>query len=148
MLLLSGQECKRKCVQNDDGTWFCYKYQVQMPECNYRYLLQWKLQDHDSALWVVAFDNVAIQLLQMSAKEFYILQYDSQANASSQAVFNVILLNTFMFTLFVLSDTYNSKAMLRKKITKVAKTIGYGGSFILFQKSFKFPLKMILFNRL
>ncbi|GLJ04976.1 hypothetical protein SUGI_0008190 [Cryptomeria japonica] len=75
-LKINGKECKKKCVQQNDNVWFCSRCQTHVPDCNYKYLLQMKLQDHTGTLWAIAFDEVGTNLLQISAKDLYMLQYD------------------------------------------------------------------------
>ena len=72
-LQVDGKECKKKCVENQDKTWFCSKCSTHFPECNYKYILQVKLQDHTSSIWTVAFDEVSTHLLQISEKDLYML---------------------------------------------------------------------------
>ncbi|XP_059070628.1 replication protein A 70 kDa DNA-binding subunit C-like [Cryptomeria japonica] len=66
------------------------------------------LQDHTGSLWGTAFDEVGTNLLGMSAKELYMLQYDLAANRTPQSIIKNVLLSTFVFTLSVTTENYNS----------------------------------------
>ena len=72
-LQVDGKECKKKCVENQDKTWFFSRCCKKFPDCNYKYLLQVKLQDHTSSFWTVTFDEVGSHLLQILAKHLYML---------------------------------------------------------------------------
>ncbi|XP_059076451.1 replication protein A 70 kDa DNA-binding subunit A-like [Cryptomeria japonica] len=100
-LKFNGKECKKKCAQQNDNQWFCSRCQTDVPECNYKYLLQMKLQDHTGALWATAFDEVGIDILQISAKELYMLQYDLTTQKTPQSIIKRVLLSSFVFTLSI-----------------------------------------------
>lgn len=36
---VNDKECKKKCVQEYGNEWFCPRCKVQIPKCNYYYLL-------------------------------------------------------------------------------------------------------------
>ncbi|XP_057837225.2 replication protein A 70 kDa DNA-binding subunit A-like [Cryptomeria japonica] len=120
-LKFNGKECKKKCTQQSDNQWFCSRCQTAVPECNYKYLLQMKLQDHTGALWATAFDEVGTNILQISAKELYMLQYDLTTQKTPQSIIKHVLLSSFVFTLSITTDMYNSEPRLKATITKVAR---------------------------
>ncbi|GLJ10396.1 hypothetical protein SUGI_0127410 [Cryptomeria japonica] len=88
------------------------------------------LQDHTGSLWGTAFDEVGTNLLGISAKELYMLQYDFPANRTPQSIIKNVLLSTFIFTLFVTIETYNSQMRLKTTITK-ATPIDFQGECAL-----------------
>ncbi|GLJ15020.1 hypothetical protein SUGI_0245270 [Cryptomeria japonica] len=67
-LEINGKERKMKCNKLNDNLRLCPRCQTTMPECNYKYLLQMKLQDATGNLWANGFEEVGIQLLDTSAK--------------------------------------------------------------------------------
>ncbi|XP_057856716.2 replication protein A 70 kDa DNA-binding subunit C-like [Cryptomeria japonica] len=76
------------------------------------------LQDHTSSFWGTAFDEVGTNLLGISAKELYMLQYDLAANRTPQSIIKNVLLSTFVFTLSVTTENNNSQTRLKTTITK------------------------------
>ncbi|GLJ24972.1 hypothetical protein SUGI_0478060 [Cryptomeria japonica] len=76
------------------------------------------LQDHTGSLWGTAFDEVGTNLLGISAKELYMLQYDLAANKTPQSIIKNVLLSTFVFTLSVTTKNYNLQTRLKTTITK------------------------------
>ncbi|XP_059075313.1 replication protein A 70 kDa DNA-binding subunit A-like [Cryptomeria japonica] len=62
-LQFNGKECKKKCSKLAENLWLCPRCQTQFPECNYKYLLQMKLQDQTGTVWANAFDEVCTKLL-------------------------------------------------------------------------------------
>ncbi|GLJ17696.1 hypothetical protein SUGI_0308820 [Cryptomeria japonica] len=118
-LKINGKECKNKCVQQNDNVSFCSRCQTHVPECNYKYLLQMKLQDHTGTLWATAFDEVGTNLLQISTKDLYMLQYDLTTKRTPQTIIKGVLLSSFVFTLSITTDMYNSKPRLKATVTKV-----------------------------
>ncbi|XP_059076996.1 replication protein A 70 kDa DNA-binding subunit C-like [Cryptomeria japonica] len=107
-LKINDKECKKKCVQQNDNVWFYSRCQTHVPECNYKYLLQMKLQDYMSTLWDTAFDEVGTNVLQISAKDLYMLQYDLTTEKTPQTIIKGVLLSCFVFTLSVTTNMYNS----------------------------------------
>ncbi|XP_059064339.1 replication protein A 70 kDa DNA-binding subunit C-like [Cryptomeria japonica] len=78
-----------------------------------------KLQDHTDTLWATGFDEVGTNLLQISAKDLYMLQYDLTTKRTPQTIIKRVLLSCFVFTLSVTTNMYNSEPRLKATITKV-----------------------------
>ncbi|XP_057855648.2 replication protein A 70 kDa DNA-binding subunit A-like [Cryptomeria japonica] len=83
--------------------------------------IRMKLQYHTDTLWVTAFDEVGTNLLQISAKDLYMLQYDLATQKTPQTIIKGVLLSCFVFMLSITIDMYNSEPRLKATITKVAK---------------------------
>ena len=116
---VDGKECKKKCVQNKDNTWFYSRCEKIIPNCKYKYLLHVKLQDHTSSIWTVAFDEVGTNLLQMSANDLYMLQYDTIVDKTPKFILKFLCFNSFIFTLSLMTEVYNSEARVKATITKL-----------------------------
>lgn len=67
--------------------------------CNYRYILQVKLEDHMDIIWVVAFDEIATKIMGMFAQELYTLQFNHEEKTSTKDVIRSVLLTQFLFPL-------------------------------------------------
>ncbi|XP_059076359.1 replication protein A 70 kDa DNA-binding subunit E-like [Cryptomeria japonica] len=107
-LIVNGRPCKKKCTQHADGSWFCYRCQMSMQDCNYSYLLPLKLQDATGTLWATAFDEGAIHLLHKTEKQLYALQNDATITETPSLVIKRLLSCYYSFTVLVSTKTYNS----------------------------------------
>ncbi|GLJ10699.1 hypothetical protein SUGI_0133380 [Cryptomeria japonica] len=120
-LTVNGKECKKKCTQVSDVSWVCPRCQVSVSKCNYKYLLPMKLQDAIGTLWAIAFDEVGADLIKKTAKDLYMLQYDMATTQTPRFVINIVVSDTYAFTLLISTDTYNSEHKLKVVINKVCK---------------------------
>ncbi|XP_059077969.1 replication protein A 70 kDa DNA-binding subunit C-like [Cryptomeria japonica] len=82
------------------------------------------LQDHTDSLWATAFDEIGKNLLNISAKDLYMLQYDLTTARTPQSIIKDVVLLSFIFTLSITIDMYNSHTRIKATITK-ATTIDF-----------------------
>ncbi|XP_057840065.1 replication protein A 70 kDa DNA-binding subunit A-like [Cryptomeria japonica] len=120
-LQFNDKECKKKCSKLAENLWLCPRCQTQFPECNYKYLLQMKLQDHTGSVWAKAFDEVGTKLLSLSANELYILQYDLTIEKTPHSILNKVMFKHYSFTALVSTDTYNFERKIKVTINKVQR---------------------------
>ncbi|XP_059071786.1 replication protein A 70 kDa DNA-binding subunit A-like [Cryptomeria japonica] len=120
-LQINGKECKKKCTRLNDNSWMCPRYQTQVLEYNYKYLLQMKLQDPTNNLWANGFNEFDTKLLGTFAKELYILQYDMTIGKTPRSIIDKVIPMHYTFTLLVSTDTYNFERRLKVIVNKVAK---------------------------
>ncbi|XP_059070089.1 replication protein A 70 kDa DNA-binding subunit C-like [Cryptomeria japonica] len=120
-LQFNGKECKNKCSKFAENLWLCPRCQTQFPECNYKYLLQMKLQDHTRSVWANVFDEVGTKLLALYAKELYILQYDLTIEKTPHNILNKAMFKHYSFTTLVSTNTYNSERRIKVTINKVQR---------------------------
>ncbi|KAF8330072.1 replication factor-A protein 1 [Cantharellus anzutake] len=75
-----GPKCQKKVLEQDDGTWRCEKCAKSYENCEYRYLLSVSVADHTGQVFLQGFNEVAEQLLGISAKDYHNLMHqDSDA---------------------------------------------------------------------
>lgn len=120
-LQFKGKECKKKCSKLVENLWLCPRCQTQFPECNYKYLLQMKLQDQTGIVWASAFDEVGTELLALSAKELYMLQYELTTKKTPRSILNEAMFNYYSFTILVSTDTYNFERRIKLTIKKAQR---------------------------
>ncbi|XP_059076465.1 replication protein A 70 kDa DNA-binding subunit A-like [Cryptomeria japonica] len=72
-LHFNGKECKTKCSKLVENLWLCPRCQTQFPECNYKYLLQMKLQDQIGTVWANAFDEAFLPAVQTLKSELQVV---------------------------------------------------------------------------
>lgn len=116
---IEGKQCKKRALQSDDEKWYCSKCEATFEDCDYRYVLQIKLQDHTSTLWAIAFEEEATKLIGMPVKELYMLQFKQDAMENSEEVIHNVLCKQFLFTLTSRNETYNNESRLKSTVLEV-----------------------------
>ncbi|KAF8341409.1 uncharacterized protein EI90DRAFT_2904905 [Cantharellus anzutake] len=74
-----GPNCQKKVLEQDDGTWRCERCAKSYVNCKYRYLMGVSVADHTGQLFLQGFNEIAEQLLGISAKDYHDLIEDSDA---------------------------------------------------------------------
>ena len=108
---IGGKQCKKRVEQNVDGHWSCSKCLLTFPECNYRYVLQVKIEDPTGGLWATAFDEAATKLIGMPAKELYMLQFNHDSENSVELVIKNLQYHQYHFTLSNHMEMYNNETI-------------------------------------
>ncbi|XP_059076742.1 replication protein A 70 kDa DNA-binding subunit E-like [Cryptomeria japonica] len=80
-----------------------------------------KLQDHTGTIWANAFDEVGTELLSLSAKELYMLQYDLTIEKTPRNILKKAMFKHYSFTALVSTDTYKSERKIKVTINKVQR---------------------------
>jgi replication factor A1 len=96
--------CRKKIVENTDGTWFCEMDQKSFDKPEYRYIMSLSVADHSGQQWISVFDEVGKVVLGMSANELTELR-DNDGDAFT-AVFQEVLYKKFTFKCRAKKDTY------------------------------------------
>ena len=100
-----------KNVKNDTNGWHCPKCEVDLSDCDYRYLLKLKLQDHTTSLEsVVAFEDASTELLGIAAKDLHLLSSDPSA---IKEIFSKVECTQFLLTLSIKMETFKDKPQLK-----------------------------------
>jgi hypothetical protein len=60
---MSDPKTKNKCIERDDGTWFCEKLNKAIQNPKRRFILNCRVKDHTGSQVVTVFDDQAAQLL-------------------------------------------------------------------------------------
>ncbi|KAH8479767.1 hypothetical protein H0E87_031418, partial [Populus deltoides] len=68
----------KKVTNNGDGKWRCEKCDQSVDECDYRYILQFQIQDHTGISWVTAFQECGEEIMGISAKDLHYLKHEQQ----------------------------------------------------------------------
>ena len=115
----NGWECKKAMTQDNEGKWFCSKCNVTKTDCNYRYILQVKLHDHTNTMWAIAFDEGALQLMQIPAKELSTLQFSTPEGNESEQIIRDACNKEYIFSLSCKKEMYDNESQLKVIITGV-----------------------------
>lgn len=61
--------CNKKVVEDNEGGWRCEKCNKSFPKPNYRYVMTVSVNDHTGQIWLSCFDEVARQIMGISADD-------------------------------------------------------------------------------
>ncbi|XP_072987756.1 replication protein A 70 kDa DNA-binding subunit A-like [Typha latifolia] len=117
-LMLGDRQCNKKVNNNGDGTWHCDRCDQSFPECDYRYLLQFQIQDHTGTTWVTAFQESGEEIMGITAKELYLLKYEEQDDVKFAGILQGVLFNKYLFKLKVKEETFSDEQRVKSTVVK------------------------------
>ncbi|XP_074270251.1 replication protein A 70 kDa DNA-binding subunit A-like isoform X2 [Silene latifolia] len=120
-LQIGDRQCNKKVLNNGDGKWRCDRCDQSVDECDYRYILQFQIQDHTGLTWATAFQESGEELLGMSAKDLFDLKYDKGDDEAFQETVRAALFRKYIFKLKVKEETYNDEPRVKSTVVKVEK---------------------------
>ncbi|KAK6263418.1 hypothetical protein QUC31_009234 [Theobroma cacao] len=113
--------CNKKVTNNGDGKWWCEKCDRSVDECDYRYIIQFQIQDHTGVTWVTAFQESGEDLMGVSAKDLYYLRYENQNDEKFMEITRQVMFNKYMFKLKVKEETFSDEQRVKSTVVKVEK---------------------------
>lgn len=134
-LMIGDRQCNKKVTNNGDGKWRCDRCDQTVDECEYRYILQFQIQDHTGLTWVTAFQECGDQIMGISAKELYFLKYEEQDDDRFAEIMRNVLFNKFIFKLKVKEEMYSDEQRVKSTVVKSEK--------LNFQSETRFLLDLI-----
>ena len=115
-LISDSKQCMKKIIKNSTNGWHCPKCEVDLSDCDYRYLLKLKLQDHTTSLEsVIAFEDASTELLGIAAKDLHLLSSDPSA---IREIFSMVECTQFLLTLSIKMETFKDKPQLKVLIMR------------------------------
>lgn len=120
-LMVGDRQCNKKVNNNGDGTWRCDRCDQSFPECDYRYLLQFQIQDHTGMTWVTAFQECGEEIMGVSAKGLYLLKYEEQDDVKFAEIIHTVLFNQYLFKLKVKEETFSDEQRVKSTVIKAEK---------------------------
>ncbi|KAK8919014.1 hypothetical protein KSP39_PZI021782 [Platanthera zijinensis] len=117
-LMVVDRQCSKKVNNNGDGTWHCDRCNQSFPECDYRYILQFQIQDHTGVTWVTAFQECGEEILGVPAKELYFLKYEEQDELKFAEVVRKVLFSQYLFKLKVKEETFSDEQRVKSTCIK------------------------------
>ncbi|XVE57313.1 hypothetical protein DITRI_Ditri04bG0081300 [Diplodiscus trichospermus] len=115
------RQCNKKVTNNGDGKWWCDKCDKSVDECDYRYIIQFQIQDHTGITWVTAFQESGEDLMGVSAKDLYYLRYENQNDEKFMEITRQVMFNKYMFKLKVKEETFSDEQRVKSTVVKVEK---------------------------
>lgn len=113
--------CNKKVTNNGDGKWWCDKCDKGVDECDYRYIIQFQIQDHTGLTWVTAFQEAGIELIGVPAKELYHLRYEYNNEERFSEIMRQVMFNKYLFKLKVKEETFSDEQRVKSTVVKVEK---------------------------
>ncbi|XVE99955.1 hypothetical protein REPUB_Repub03eG0244500 [Reevesia pubescens] len=115
------RQCNKKVTNNGDGKWWCDKCDRSVDECDYRYIIQFQIQDHTGITWVTAFQESGEDLMGVSAKDLYYLRHENQNDEKFMEIMRQVMFNKYIFKLKVKEETFSDEQRVKSTVVKVEK---------------------------
>ncbi|XP_022738094.1 replication protein A 70 kDa DNA-binding subunit A-like [Durio zibethinus] len=115
------RQCNKKVTNNGDGKWWCDKCDTSVDECDYRYIIQFQIQDNTGITWVTAFQESGEDLMGVSAKDLYYLRFENQNDEKFMEITRQVMFNKYIFKLKVKEETFSDEQRVKSTVVKVEK---------------------------
>ncbi|OVA18441.1 zinc finger protein [Macleaya cordata] len=120
-LMVGDRQCNKKVTNNGDGQWRCDRCDQYVGECDYRYILQFQIQDFTGVTWVTAFQEIGEEIMGISAKELYYLKYEEQDDEKFMDITRRVLFTRYIFKLKVKEETFSDEQRVKSTVVKAEK---------------------------
>lgn len=120
-LFIGERRCNKKVSNYGDGTWYCERCNQNVPECDYRYLLQVQVQDHTGLTWVTAFQEAGEEIMGVTAKQLYTVKHVEQDDATFAEIIRKVIFNQYIFKLKVKEETYSDEQRVKCTVIKAER---------------------------
>ncbi|GMH09156.1 hypothetical protein Nepgr_010996 [Nepenthes gracilis] len=117
-IMIGDRKCSKKVMNNGDGKWRCDRCDQSVNECDYRYILQFQIQDHTGLTWVTAFQECGEEIMGMPAKNLYCLKYEEQDDEKFNEIIHGVLFAKYMFKLKVKEETFSDEQRVKSTVIK------------------------------
>ncbi|KAK3037620.1 hypothetical protein RJ639_030397 [Escallonia herrerae] len=120
-IMIGDRQCNKKVTNNGDGKWRCDRCDQSVDDCDYRYILQFQIQDHTGLTWVTAFQECGEEIMGISAKDLYYLKYEEQDDDRFAEIVRNALFNKYIFKLKVKEEMFSDEQRVKSTVVKVEK---------------------------
>ncbi|PWA78619.1 Nucleic acid-binding, OB-fold [Artemisia annua] len=120
-LTINDRKCNKKVTNNGDGKWRCDRCEKDVDECDYRYILQFQIQDHTGTTWVTGFEEGGEAMMGVTAKDLYCMKYEEQDDDRFTEIIRNVFITKYNFKLKVKEETFNDDLRLNIIVTKAEK---------------------------
>ncbi|GBG82762.1 hypothetical protein CBR_g36292 [Chara braunii] len=112
--------CGKKVMETGDGRYRCEKCDKSVPNCEYRYKLNFEVQDHTGKTWLTAFQDTGVAvLLDTTAQEMW--EWKEMQDPRFQQTFTASLFRKLLFKVKVKEETYNDETRVKLTVVKAEK---------------------------
>ncbi|KAA8521263.1 hypothetical protein F0562_011900 [Nyssa sinensis] len=120
-IMIGDRQCNKKVTNNGDGKWRCDRCDQSVDECDYRYILQFQIQDHTGLTWVTTFQECGEEIMGISAKDLYYLKYEEQDDERFGEIVRKVLFTKYIFKLKVKEETFSDEQRVKSTVVKAEK---------------------------
>ena len=120
-ILIGERQCNKKVTNNGDGKWRCDRCDQSVDECDYRYILQFQIQDHTGLTWATAFQECGEEILGISAKNLFYLKYEDQDDEKVSEIIQGAIFRRYIFKLKVKEETFSDEQRVKSTVVKAER---------------------------
>ncbi|XP_052210578.1 replication protein A 70 kDa DNA-binding subunit A-like [Diospyros lotus] len=120
-IMVGDRQCNKKVTNNGDGKWRCDRCDQSVDECDYRYILQFQIQDHTGLSWVTAFQECGEDIMGVSAKDLYYLKHEEQDDEKFGEIVRKVLFTKYVFKLKVKEEMFSDEQRVKSTVVKAEK---------------------------
>nr|DAD19355.1 TPA_asm: hypothetical protein HUJ06_020818 [Nelumbo nucifera] len=120
-IMIGDRPCNKKVINNGDGKWRCDRCDQSVDDCEYRYLIQFQIQDHTGLTWVTAFQECGEEMMGISARDLYYLKYEEQDDEKFAKIIRKVLFTRYLFKLKVKEETFSDEQRLKVTVIKAER---------------------------
>ncbi|XP_021889906.1 LOW QUALITY PROTEIN: replication protein A 70 kDa DNA-binding subunit E-like [Carica papaya] len=120
-IMIGDRPCNKKVTNNGDGKWRCDRCDQCVDECDYRYIIQFQVQDHTGITWVTAFQEAGEDIMGISAKDLYYLKYENQDDEKYAEVIRRVVFMRYVFKLKIKEETFSDEQRVKATVVKAEK---------------------------
>lgn len=120
-ILIGDRQCNKKVTNNGDGKWRCDRCDQSVDDCDYRYILQFQIQDHTGMTWVTLFQECGEEIMGVSAKDLYYLKFEEQDDEKFGEVIRRVLFSKYVLKLKVKEETFSDEQRVKSTVVKAEK---------------------------
>lgn len=120
-IMIGDRQCNKKVTNNGDGKWRCERCDQSVDECDYRYILQFQIQDHTGLTWVTSFQETGEEIMGISAKNLYYMKYEEQEEEKFSEIVHNVLFHKYIFKLKVKEEVYSDEQRVKSTVVKAEK---------------------------
>ncbi|KAF5183204.1 Replication protein a subunit [Thalictrum thalictroides] len=119
-LMVGDRQCSKKVANDGDGRWRCERCDQSVEQCDYRYILQFQIQDYTGGIWVTAFQECGEEIFGVSAKDLYLLKQDQNDDKFAEIIRNALFVR-YLFKLKVKEEIFSDEQRVRITVVKAEK---------------------------
>ena len=115
-----GTDSAKKLTPIEDGVWDCHRCNQQVYECEYRYIFQFNNEDDTYKVNVIAFQDVAEQMIGVRALQLYEYVYEGKIEETTN-IFAKLFFNNYLFKLAVHQEVFANEKQIKKIVISCEK---------------------------
>ncbi|QDS71633.1 hypothetical protein FKW77_007381 [Venturia effusa] len=114
----ASEDCNKKVVEVDPGSWRCEKCDRSFPKPQYRYVLSFNVADHTGSFWLSCFDEQARSMLGKTADEMNELK-EADETKTIEHIFQEANCKSYIFKVKAKMDTFRDEQKVRMSAMSV-----------------------------